>query len=235
MNNLPPEDTIPPVPWTPRDVVWGLLGFGLWLLLFLVVGLVRAIWPVPFDLSLVIVFGEAVLLLPVWYFAIHKYGVSWADLGLRSFQPTSVGLGCGLMLLSLLFNLVYASLLSQFGLEIQPEMEQLFTGTQFPFLLFFGGVIVAPFVEEVFFRGFVFPGLRRKWNWKVAALVSAGLFALAHVIPTSILPIFILGLIFAFLYQTSGSIWPGILMHMLTNLVALAVAYGISQGVIPTS
>ena len=73
-------------------------------------------------------------------------------------------------------------------------------------------------------------GLRGKWGWPKAALVSAGLFAVAHVIPTSILPIFILGLIFAFLYQASGSIWPAILMHMLTNTVALLVAYATSQG-----
>jgi membrane protease YdiL (CAAX protease family) len=61
-------------------------------------------------------------------------------------------------------------------------------------------------------------------------LLSAGLFALAHILPTSILPIFILGVIFAYLYQISGSIWPAIIMHMLTNILALSVAYGLSQG-----
>ena len=64
-------------------------------------------------------------------------------------------------------------------------------------------------------------------------MVSAGLFALVHFVPTSILPILLLGLIFAFLYQISGSIWPAILMHMLTNTVALLSAYAVSQGWMP--
>jgi membrane protease YdiL (CAAX protease family) len=41
-------------------------------------------------------------------------------------------------------------------------------------------------------------------------------------------------MIFAFLYQVSGSIWPAILMHMLTNSLALSAAYAISQGWVPT-
>jgi membrane protease YdiL (CAAX protease family) len=64
-------------------------------------------------------------------------------------------------------------------------------------------------------------------------LVSSALFAVAHVVPTSFLPIFILGWIFAFLYKASGSIWPAILMHMLTNTLALSAAYAISQGWVP--
>ncbi len=224
----------PPVPWTPRDVVGGVTVFILWILFFGVVGLLGQTLALPVDAGLLVVFGEAVLLLPVWYLTIHKYKVRWADLGLRGFQSWMVGLGCGLMLLSLLFNVVYAALLSLFDLQIQPDIALMFESTQFPVALLFGGAVVAPFVEEVFFRGFVFTGLRQRLGWKQAALASAGLFALAHFIPTSILPIFILGLIFAYLYQLSGSIWPAILMHMLTNTIALSAAYAVSQGWLPT-
>jgi len=223
-----------PVPWAPRDVMWGLGVFLLWILFFAIVGLLGEELKLPIDAGLLVVFGEAVLLLPVWYFTVHKYGVTWADLGLRGFQPWAVGIGCGLMVLSLLFNLIYAAFLSLFNLQIQPDIALMFESTSFPLALLFGGAVVAPFVEEVFFRGFVFTGLRQRYGWKHAALASAGLFALAHFIPTSIVPIFILGLIFAFLFQFSGSVWPAILMHMLTNTVALSAAYAISQGWIPT-
>jgi hypothetical protein len=229
MNNSP-LPTPPPVPWTPRDVAGGLLVFVLWILFFVGMGLAGAQLDLPVDTGLVIVFGEAILLVPAWYFTVHKYGASWADLGLRPFQAGAVGLGCGLMLASVLVNFVYATFLAQFGLQIQPELQQIFDGAAFPAVLFFGGAVVAPVVEEIFFRGFVFTGLRGKWGWPTAALASAGLFALAHVLPTSFLPIFILGLIFAWLYQVSGSIWPAILMHMLTNSVALLLAYALSQG-----
>ncbi len=221
------------MPWTPRDVVWGLMVFVLWILSFAMIGFLGESLTLPVDAGLLIVFGEAVLLLPTWYFTIYKYKANWADLGLRGFHPRAVSIGCGLMLLSLLFNLIYAILLSLFDLQIQPDITLMFENTGFPLALLFGGAVVAPFVEEIFFRGFVFTGLRHKWDWQKAALVSAGLFAIAHFIPTSILPIFILGLIFAFLYQISGSIWPAILMHMLTNTVALLAAYAISQGWVP--
>lgn len=237
MHNVNPSSngsSIPSVPWTPRDVAWGLLTFVLWIVFLLLAGLIGENLALPVDMGLVIIFGEAVLLVPVWYLTIHKYGVSWSDLGLRNFRLCMVGIGCGLMLLSLLFNLVYASVLAIFDLQIQPDIDQLFEQTAYPFALLIGGAVVAPFVEEVFFRGFVFTGLMKKWGWKGAALVSSALFAVAHFIPTSFLPIFILGWIFAFLYKASGSIWPAILMHMLTNTLALSAAYAISQGWVPT-
>jgi membrane protease YdiL (CAAX protease family) len=225
--------SIPSVPWTPRDVAWGLLIFVLWILFLLLAGLIGEKLVLPIDMSLIIIFGEAVLLVPVWYLTIHKYGARWSDLGLRSFRLCTLGIGCGLMLLSVLFNLIYASILAIFDLQIQPDMDQLFEYTAYPFALLIGGAVVAPFVEEVFFRGFVFTGLMKKLNWKGAALISSALFAIAHVVPTSLLPIFILGWIFAFLYKASGSIWPAILMHMLTNTLALSAAYAISQGWVP--
>lgn len=233
MNVTPQPEPPAAVPWTFGDVMWGLAGFVAWLILFGVISFFGREWQLPLDTGLIIVFGEAILLLPVWYFTIHKYGVGWADLGLRGFRPGAVGLGCGLMVASLLFNLVYLGLLRLFDSniqQIQPGLDQIFDQSEFPLAIFLGAAVVAPFVEEVFFRGFIFSGLRNRWDWKKAALVSAALFALAHVIPTSLLPIFVLGLIFAFLYQESGSIWPAILMHMLTNSVAIVVAYAISQG-----
>jgi len=222
------------VPWTPRDVTWGLGIFVLWMVFLATVSIAAEKLSLPLDAGLIVVFGEVVLLLPAWYFSIYKYGATWASLGLRGFRPTAVGLGCGLMLLSLAFNLIYASFLAIFNLRIQPDIQLVFSKTSFPLALLFGGAVVAPFIEEVFFRGFVFAGLRGRWDWKRAAWVSAALFALAHVVPTSIMPIFILGLIFAFLYQTSGSIWPAILMHVLTNTAALLAAYAVSQGWLPT-
>lgn len=229
--NLPEP---PPVPWTPRDVAWGIGAFILWLLLFVLLSLVGDMLTIPGDPGLYVVFGEMLLLIPAWYFTVYKYGASLKDLGLRGFAGSAIGLGCGLMLLSVFFNILYSAVLGLFGLRMQPDIAPLFEQTDSPLVLFLGGAVIAPFVEEVFFRGFVFAGLRGRWSWQRAAVVSSALFAVAHVVPTSVLPIFILGIVFALLYQVSGSIWPAILMHMLTNSIALALAYALSQGWIPT-
>ncbi|MCB0193056.1 MAG: CPBP family intramembrane metalloprotease [Anaerolineae bacterium] len=221
-------------PWTAKDVVWALIISIAWIVGIGIVSGIAQYVELPIDPSIIVVVGTFLLLVPVWYFTIYKYGASWADLGLRSFRPQAVGIGCGLMIVSFLFNFIYASFLAVFGLQIQPDITPMFDDTGFPVILLFGGAIVAPIIEEIFFRGFVFAGLRKQWDWKKAALASAALFAMAHVIPTSILPIFILGIIFAFLYHVSGSVWPAILMHMLTNTLALSAAYAISEGWIPT-
>ncbi|MCB0210883.1 MAG: CPBP family intramembrane metalloprotease [Anaerolineae bacterium] len=221
-------------PWTAKDVVWALIISIVWIIGVGIISGIAQYIEFPIDPSIIVLVGTLLLLVPVWYFTIYKYGASWADLGLRGFRPQAVGIGCGLMVISFIFNFVYAWFLGMFGLQIQPDIAPMFDDTGFPIILLFGGAIVAPVIEEIFFRGFVFAGLRKRWDWKKAALASAALFAMAHVIPTSILPIFILGVIFAFLYHVSGSVWPAILMHMLTNTLALSAAYVISQGWIPT-
>ena len=80
-----------------------------------------------------------------------------------------------------------------------------------------------------FFRGFVFTGFRQRYGWQRAALISAGLFSAAHRQPLALLPIMILGLIFAYLYQRTESIWPAVIMHVLTNALSLGAAYLISR------
>lgn len=225
----------PPVPWTPQDVLLGLAAAVGIIILLAIASALMDRWGLSVDPSLMVNGGTLLLLLPVWYFTIFKYGAKWADLGLRRFPPGVTGLGCGLMVVFFLFNAVYGAILGQFGLQVQPSIAPAFESSSFPLALFVGGALIAPFIEEIFFRGFVFAGLRRHWDWKTAALASAGLFGLAHILPTSMLPIFLLGGIFAFLYQLSGSIWPAILMHALTNTMALSVAYAMSQGWVPPS
>jgi len=230
----PTESSPPAPPWTPLDVAWALVYFVAWMGAVIAAGKASRAAGLPLDASAIIIVGTALLLVPVWYFSIYKYGATWADLGLRPFKAASVGLGCGLMLASLLFNIVYAAGLAVFNARMQPNIDLMFAGTQFPLLLLLGGALLAPIIEEIFFRGFVFSGLQQRWGWQKAAVISAGMFAAAHITPTAIIPIFILGLIFAYLYRVSNSIWPAIFMHMLTNTVALVAAYIVTQGWIPT-
>jgi uncharacterized protein len=85
-------------------------------------------------------------------------------------------------------------------------------------------VILAPLVEEVFFRGFVFNGLRGRMDWWWAAVISGALFAAAHLDPLFLLPAFLIGILLAFLYQKTNSIWPGMIVHFLVNSLAVIFA-----------
>jgi len=209
--------------------------FGLWTLIALGLGIGRERFSWDFDLGIFIALWELVLILPAWWFTLRKYRLPWSALGLRKFEFTSLAIGCGLMILSSCFNFFYNLAASLLNLQTQPDISSLFEDVSSPWPLLFAGVIVAPFVEEVFFRGFVFTGLRERYGWIPAALLSAGLFALVHFQPISFLPIFLMGLIFAFLYQRSNSIWPGLIMHLATNVLGLGAAYLISQLNLPIS
>ena len=228
-NTQPEPSQGQPVPWTRRDVWLGLAVFGLLVVAAIPFALLAQARSLELDLGLAISLGELLLLVPVWTLTVRKYGVGWDALGLRGFKGEMLGLGCGLMLLSLLFNLVYGLFLGLFGLRIQPDLVPLLAQLSSPWLLLIGGAIVAPVVEEVFFRGFVFAGLRPRYGWQRAAVISSALFALIHLVPTAIIPIFILGYIFAYLYQRSNSIWPAILMHSATNALALGAAYVVAN------
>jgi membrane protease YdiL (CAAX protease family) len=85
--------------------------------------------------------------------------------------------------------------------------------------------IVVPIGEEIFFRGLTYGALRRRLGRHVAVLASAVFFAAAHVQLVEFLPILILGLILAYLYEYTGSLVPGMIAHAVNNLAALVLFY----------
>jgi membrane protease YdiL (CAAX protease family) len=88
-------------------------------------------------------------------------------------------------------------------------------------------VVAAPIGEEIFFRGFVFGGLRRAMPWLVAAVASAVIWGIFHFTgPSSwgvVLQLSIFGVALAWLYERTGSIWPGIVVHAINNALAFGI------------
>ncbi len=86
-------------------------------------------------------------------------------------------------------------------------------------------VILAPLFEELVFRGLLFAILRRKFRFLPAALISALIFGLAH--GYGVVGLFSVcwsGVLWAWIYEKTGSLGPGILAHAINNLlVCLAV------------
>lgn len=84
-------------------------------------------------------------------------------------------------------------------------------------------VVVAPFCEEVFFRGFFFGGLRRGLPFWGAALGSGLLFGSIHLSDanlTASAQLAVLGVILAWLYEETDSLWAPIALHAFNNAVA---------------
>jgi membrane protease YdiL (CAAX protease family) len=81
-------------------------------------------------------------------------------------------------------------------------------------------IVVAPVCEEIFFRGFLLPGLARAMPVWVALVTSALVFGLAHADLGSFVPLVVIGLVVGVLRWRTGSLWPGIALHALNNAVA---------------
>ena len=82
-------------------------------------------------------------------------------------------------------------------------------------------VIVAPLSEEILFRMFLYSGLRRLVKPEGAMVLSAAIFAVVHQNAMALLPIFVLGIFFAWLYEKSQSLWVPTLAHGLHNGLTL--------------
>jgi uncharacterized protein len=80
--------------------------------------------------------------------------------------------------------------------------------------------IVVPIYEEIIFRGVTLNGLISKFGFRYANIVQATLFGLAHQDLWLFPFYFLFGLVTANMLRKSDSLLPGIIFHMLNNLLA---------------
>jgi membrane protease YdiL (CAAX protease family) len=109
------------------------------------------------------------------------------------------------------------------------ELERVLRGLSpgaFVVALAVGGVLV-PIGEELFFRGYVQSRLCRRWgSWPGIAWTSL-FFALAHFDPIHSASALVAGVYLGWLAQRTGSTVPGIVVHSVNNLVAIATGWAL--------
>ena len=90
-------------------------------------------------------------------------------------------------------------------------------------------VLAAPLIEEAFFRGFLFGGMRRagggRWALPAALLTSAALFAAAHIAAARMIPLAIHGVVLSVLYMRTRNLTAPTLAHGLWNAGAVAAPW----------
>jgi membrane protease YdiL (CAAX protease family) len=83
-------------------------------------------------------------------------------------------------------------------------------------ILLYAGVL-APFGEELVFRGVLFRALRARLPVAVAIVLSALAFALLHPYRAAIYQVALVGILSGWVYHRTGSLWPSILAHAAWN------------------
>lgn len=95
--------------------------------------------------------------------------------------------------------------------------------------LVLAAVLLAPVVEEIFFRGMIFRSLRNGIGVILAAAISGAFFGLLHWDFATVerllqvIPLIVFGIALALLYAWSGSLWGSIVLHGTNNAIASGV------------
>jgi membrane protease YdiL (CAAX protease family) len=76
--------------------------------------------------------------------------------------------------------------------------------------------------HELAFRGFILTGLQRRYRPRTAVLLTSFLFALFHMNVFQFIPMFLLGMVLAYLTTRCGSILPSMFFHLTFNTLLLA-------------
>jgi len=93
----------------------------------------------------------------------------------------------------------------------------------FLILMRFSAIVVAPLCEEVVFRGYLYGVAKRYCGPLAAAVCSALVFSAAHGSLVALLPLALFGLLLAWLYERTGSLWAPIAAHAFFNAATVVV------------
>jgi len=94
-------------------------------------------------------------------------------------------------------------------------------GSAVLFVLLVG--VLAPLLEEMYFRGCLLTALQDRWGRRPALVLSALAFGLLHLNPVLFPVYFLIGILAGMLAQRRGGILPAVVFHSCNNLVSLTV------------
>lgn len=187
---------------------------------------------------LILLTAQTLMLFAVVYLvAVRWRGVHWEELGFWPLPDSWAWRAVAIALLAFpAVNIVSWLQMQVTGQPLDnPQMEVLapkgFSWSSYAGMLLVAGVL-APIVEEIAFRGLLYRWLRERLGVGVGMVGSALAFSVLHGIAGLIPAIAVLGLILAWVYERTGSIWAPVIVHGVYNAIVTTILYAaIAQGV----
>lgn len=172
------------------------------------------------------------------YFTIRQYKEKLISLGLsvkNFFKNIFYGIvGYVAAVPALVASLVIIMIIvniTRYVPEKQPVVELFLKETDPAFLAYTSvfAAVVGPLFEELFFRGFMYSAVRKYIGVFWATLLTAAVFAALHTNVVGFLPIMVLGILLAYLYEKTGTLVSSITVHIMHNLSMVYFVFLLKQ------
>jgi membrane protease YdiL (CAAX protease family) len=117
----------------------------------------------------------------------------------------------------------------------QMPIDQYFRSTSGAWMMAGFGTLVAPFCEELFFRGLLFPVMLRRMGMLAAVVLTSALFAFIHASQlahawAAMVMLFIVGVVLTIVRARAHSLAASVLVHTGYNLALFALLYVSTAG-----
>lgn len=212
---------------------WGVVGGTFWgfvtffLPQYALIPFIGVFEALPFDrnakLFMLQGISELATVFLLWLVLKKLYRVDLRSIGLGKFDPGLLGWSVLAFPFYLIITTFFSNLVAQiFGVDLTQQQDIGYSnpnGYELT-LTFIALVMLAPFVEETLFRGFLFKAFRRTFGFWLGAIVVSLLFAVAHGQANVGIDVFVLSMFLCYLREKTDSLWPSIALHALKNLVA---------------
>jgi membrane protease YdiL (CAAX protease family) len=226
-----------PKPWKPERVIW-LLGallacFSLGVLVVQgytwTFGITEGAPKLPVMLlGTLVTHGLSLFLVGIF---LREHRISWSDAfgisGRRLVRTLVLAVFTAAIVLPITQGLYLLSdiLLQKLSQPVVPQqsVQALRKAASETQVIYFSlvAVLVAPVVEEIIYRGIIYPAIKLEGFPKTAVWVTSILFAWSHVNLVTFLPLFFLGAILILLYEATDNLIAPIVTHALFNATNL--------------
>ena len=171
-----------------------------------------------------IIFAALSLLVTAGYYSLKKRSLTdAANIRIAPMSKMGMGLAAGL---SAQLPLGFIMMLIPFSQSILQGHDELMNSSTTPMVVqMLYGVILAPVIEEIFFRGIAHDRLAKVIHPVLAAAVSSAMFALIHGELLSIIVAFVAGFLMALLYNRYKTVLVPIAFHCGFNAMGYISAF----------
>ncbi|MDD5439107.1 MAG: CPBP family intramembrane metalloprotease [Candidatus Omnitrophica bacterium] len=176
--------------------------------------------------------GMGILFVLYYVTSIHKHRIDAIGLTAKNFfRNVYYGITGYVAIVPLLgLTLVITSIILQMvhmRPPVQPIVDLLMEEKKGAVLVYSAvfAAVCGPIMEEIAFRGFMYNAFKKKWGVLWGIMGTSVLFSLLHAHPVGFVPIMILGILLAYLYEKTGSLVPSMTVHIVHNLASLGMVF----------